>query len=288
MAQTASAETVEIGGSKIEVVFETGGWQLSKAVILDWVSQCARAIAAYYGHIPVATAQLRLSCADGRHGILRGRTFGHHGAMTTLTIGQQTTPAELNDDWMLVHEMVHWCFPSVEDEHHWIEEGSATYIEPIARVMIHNLTARRIWGDMARDMPKGVPNPDDQGLDHTNTWASTYWGGALFCLLADVQIRTQTHCAKGLQDAMRSVVQNGGVITAEWPLSKAFEIGDRATGTTVLTDLHERMGHHHMDVDLAKLWAQLGVVKDSGGITLSDNAPLAAVRRAIVPESSAG
>jgi hypothetical protein len=280
---------VEIGGSKIEVVFETTGandsWQLSKTAILDWVSQCARAVAAYYGHMPVSSARLRLSCVDGRHGVMHGRTFGYRGAMTTLAIGQQTTQAELNDDWMLVHEMVHWGFPSVEDEHHWIEEGTATYVEPIARVQIHNLTAQRIWGDMVRDMPKGVPDPGDQGLDHTNSWASTYWGGGLFCLLADVQIRTKTRCAKGLQDAMRSIVHGGGVITVDWPLSRAFEIGDRATGTTVLTDLHEQMGHHHMDVDLPKLWAQLGVGRDSHGITLSDNAPLAAVRRAIVPES---
>jgi hypothetical protein len=284
----ANTDVVEVGGSKIEVIFEDGGdrgtWQVSKTILLDWISQCARAVAAYYGSFPVAAAQLEVSCAKGRHGVMHGRTFGYHGARTTLAIGEQTTKAELNEDWMLVHEMVHWCFPSVEDEHHWIEEGSATYIEPIARVMIHNLTAKRIWNDMVRDMPKGVPDPDDRGLDRTQTWASTYWGGGLFCLLADVRIRQQTKCAKGLRDAMQSIVKNGGVITVDWPLKKAFEIGDRATGTSVLTDLHEQMGHRHMDVDLPALWTQLGVVREAQGITFSDNAPLAAVRRAIVPE----
>ena len=33
----------------------------------------------------------------------------------------------------MTHEMVHLAFPSVAREHHWIEEGITTYVEPIAR-----------------------------------------------------------------------------------------------------------------------------------------------------------
>ena len=39
------------------------------------------------------------------------------------------------------------------------------------------------------------------GLDNTHTWGRTYWGGAMFCLLADVEIRRRTHNRRGLQDA---------------------------------------------------------------------------------------
>ena len=39
----------------------------------------------------------------------------------------------------------------------------------------------------------GLPEPGDEGLDYTHTWGRTYWGGATFCLLADVRIRRETH-----------------------------------------------------------------------------------------------
>jgi hypothetical protein len=81
-------------------------------------------------------------------------------------------------DWELTHEMVHFSFPSVERRHHWIEEGIATYVEPIGRASIGILTAEQVWGEMRRDMPQGLPEAGDQGLDHTHTWGRTYWGGA--------------------------------------------------------------------------------------------------------------
>ena len=103
----------------------------------------------------------------------------------------------LADDWMMTHELVHMAFPSLPDDQHWMEEGLATYIEPLARVMTGELKARQVWRDMVRDMPKGEPAEGDEGLDHTHTWGRTYWGGALFCLVADVEIRAKTGNQKG-------------------------------------------------------------------------------------------
>jgi hypothetical protein len=53
--------------------------------------------------------------------------------------------------------MVHLAFPSVPQNHHWIEEGLATYVEPIARARGGNLTAEKIWVDMVEGMPQGLP-----------------------------------------------------------------------------------------------------------------------------------
>jgi hypothetical protein len=46
--------------------------------------------------------------------------------------------------------MIHFSFPSVEDRHRWIEEGIATYVEPIARASVRILSAGQVWGEMAR------------------------------------------------------------------------------------------------------------------------------------------
>jgi hypothetical protein len=216
-----------------------------------------------------------------RGGHVNGVTYGDGGARSRLTVAQHVTADELSRDWVLTHEMVHYAFPSMDREHHWIEEGSATYIEPIARAAVGNLKVTQVWGDMVRDVPQGLPAEGDEGLNNTHTWARTYWGGALFCLLADVGIRQESHTRKGLVDALRGVNRAGGTIESDWPLERAFQVGDKATGTKVLMNLYGQMSAKPMPVDLPDLWKQLGVRREDGQVTFDNEAPLAKVRAAI-------
>jgi hypothetical protein len=183
--------------------------------------------------------------------------------------------------------MVHLAFPSVDEKHHWIEEGIATYVEPIARIQAGNLKAEQMWLDLVRDMPQGLPQVGDRGLDHTHTWGRTYWGGALFCLLADIEIRRQTNNGKGLEHALRGILDAGGDIRREWNLEDALRIGDHAVGVNVLESLYAKMKDMPVTVDLDSLWKQLGVQLDGAGVRVDDNATLAAVRRAITTRESA-
>jgi hypothetical protein len=276
--------TIEAGGAKIDVSFH-GEFDLSHAELMNWVERCAAAVTRYFGRFPVARASIAV--AEGRRaGVSSGRSFGENGAHSRLMVGRHATAKNLEDDWMLTHEMVHFGFPSVEERHHWMEEGSATYIEPIARVETGWLTAEKIWNDMIRDMPQGLPQPGDQGLDNTHTWGRTYWGGAIFCLLADLEIRKRTKNKKGLQDALRAVNAAGGSIETEWPLERAFEIGDRTTGSNCLMELYREMGSKPVPVDLPALWKQLGVVRQDDRVTFDDHAPLAKIRAAITTSST--
>jgi hypothetical protein len=160
-------------------------------------------------------------------------------------------------------------------------------VEPIARVQAGQLSAQRMWHDVARDMPQGEPEPGDRGLDRTDIWGRTYWGrtywgGALFCLAADVRIREQTHNRKGLQDALRGILNAGVNITEDWEIERAFEVGDKATGTTVLMDLYRQMHDKPAEVDLNDLWKKLGIRRrPDGSVELINDAPLANIREAI-------
>jgi hypothetical protein len=279
--------TLIIGGSHIDLTIEPGEWKLSQADLVRWVQQAGEAVATYYGRFPVPKLVIRIAPFGGR-GVRHGMTWGRDGGgLIKIGVGTDTIPAGLDEDWMLTHEMVHLAFPSVSDEHHWIEEGISTYVEPIARIQAGQMTALRMWTDLARDMRKGVPNADDKGLDHTHTWASTYWGGALFCFMADVEIREQTHNKKGLQDALRGILNAGGDIRYDWKLEEALKAGDQATGTSVLSELYAKMKDRPMEIDLSKMWKQLGIESDGKAVHLNDDAPLAAIRRAITnPETA--
>ncbi len=138
------------------------------------------------------------------------------------------------------------------------------------------------WQRFLRPGASREVRPGEHGLDQTHTCASTYWGGALFCLMADVSIREKTGNQKGLQDALRGFVNSGGSIADDWPISKVITVGDRATETSVLADFYRRMGDApYAPIDLTPLWKRLGIHSDRGKITSDDNAPLAPIRQAI-------
>jgi hypothetical protein len=54
----------------------------------------------------------------------------------------------------------------------------------------------------------------------------------------------------------------------------------------VLTDLYNQMKDHPVSVNLQEKWKQLGIEWDGSAVHLRDNAPEAAIRRAIVGVAS--
>jgi hypothetical protein len=272
---------VEIGEATIDVSFDSDQFDLDRTALLDWVMQSARAVTAYFGRFPVTHARVRILLSQ-RGRISNGMSFGEPAARCRISVGQHATMVDLNDDWELTHEMVHFGFPSVEERHRWIEEGIATYVEPIARAQVGRLTAEQVWGGMVRGMPQGLPQAGDRGLDNTHTWGRTYWGGAIFCLLADIEIRKRTGNAKGLQDALRAINRVGGTIESDWPLERAIEVGDHATHGETLMELYKQMASKPVAVDLPDLWKQLGVVRGDHRVTFENRAALASIRASIV------
>lgn len=283
--EVASSHLLHFRESVLQVDFARGPLDLPVDTVLGHIQKAGAAMVAYYGRLPVARDRMLMVPVAEKSGVFHGTTWPHRGdfqSFTRIHVGQHTTAAELAEDWMATHELVHTAFPSLDDDQHWMEEGQATYIEPVARVMTGELDAHMIWHDMVRDMPKGQPQSGDEGLNHTHTWGRTYWGGALFCLVADVEIRKETQNRKGLQDALRAVVADGGTIDQDWPLERALEIGDQATGTHVLTKMYAEWKDKPVVVDLPRLWNELGVRSTPGGaIEFVADAPLANIRKAM-------
>jgi hypothetical protein len=138
-----------------------------------------------------------------------------------------------------------------------------------------------MWFEVMRDLHQGLPAAGDEGLDHTHTWGRTYWGGALFCFLADIEIHRETGNKKGLEDALRGILNAGGDIRYDWELEKALTVGDEATGVSVLRNLYAKMKDQPYDADLPALWTQMGIERDGNAVKFLDTAPLAKTREAI-------
>jgi len=271
---------LDVPGGVIHVAFAPGEIALPAEKVLDWVKTSARAVSTYYGRFPVSELKLLIVPVNGPR-VRGGTTWGYRGAAIRVMFGRDSSEEDLRRDWVMVHEMVHLALPDMADRHAWLSEGLAVYIEPIARVQAGDLTATQIWQAMMRDMPQGLPEAGDQGLDNTDTWGRKYWGGAMFCLLADIEIRKATGNRLGLQDAMRGVIAAGGNHEQDWPIERVLATADKAIGVDVLTRLHNEMGPKPVSPDLAALWRDLGLRPRGEALEFDDSAPLAAIRKAI-------
>lgn len=272
-------------GGEMRVAIAPGAIRAGRPRLLRWVAQSGRAVAVYFGRFPVKHARVLLVPVDGSE-TSGGQAFGNAGAAVRLLVGTETTDATLTKDWQLTHEIVHLAFPNVQQDT-WLSEGMAVYVEPIARVQAGDLKAEAIWAEYAKMMPTGLPKPGDKAIGEAEERERIYWGGAMFWLTAELEIRSRTQNRIGVQDALRGVLKAGGTIEEVWSSEKALKAADEATAQNVLLGLYKKWMSEPQSPDLDKIWQELGVKVDGDSATFDDGAPLAAVRQAITARPGA-
>jgi hypothetical protein len=181
----------------------------------------------------------------------------------------------------MVHEMTHHAFPDLDESYLWLHEGIATYVETVASAQAGEMTPAAAWAILTRDLPEGLPGRGDKGLNDTHSEERRYWGGALFCLVADVEIRRRTNNRYGLRDALRGILAAGGRLSETWEIKRTLSIGDKTVGVPVLTELIGAWHGKAATPDVEGLWRELGIQSIARGVRLVDTAPQAAIRRAI-------
>jgi predicted metalloprotease with PDZ domain len=271
-------ERIVLPGGEIALVFADGAPGLDRDRIRAWVRQGADAVTRYFGRFPVKQYGLLVIAEDG-DSVGHATTFGYAGSATRIHVGRSADSAAFARDWILAHEMLHAALPDLPRRALWLQEGNATYVEPIARARAGYLSAQEVWRQSLAGMPKGEPGPDDGGMDGTRSWARLYWGGATFWLRAEIDIARASSGRRSLQDAMRAVNRQSGGNSADWTPEQLMAAGDAATGTDALSRLYARFAREPTTTDLDALFARLGVADRDGQVMFDDAAPLAALRR---------
>ena len=272
------------GDDRIELIGFPGMLQLDDATIDTWVTDSARAVAKFYGHFPLRHTLILATPVHGRSGIVFGQVRGGGGGTMLLRIGETATKAQLYDGWILVHEMIHLGAPFVTGRSFWLMEGMATYGEPVIRARAGWYPVPQMWREFASQMPRGVDALTVQSLDAV-TRRGIYWGGAIFMLLADLDIRERSHGKASLETCLRAVLDAGGNTTVRWTRGAFMHVCDAATGTGTMARLSARYVSRAAPLDLDALWRDLGVKLTADGVQFNDKAPLAALRRAITAGS---
>jgi hypothetical protein len=270
----------DLKGSTLCVLIDDASLLKRQAILRAWIDRSARIVADYYGQFPAPRVLIKLQGMDGA-GVGGGRTTNESGLMIEVRVGRDATSEALASDWVLVHEMVHLALPEVGRSHNWLAEGLAIYVEGVARAQFGNREIADVWAEDRHSMPMGLPRAGEGGMDQTRSWGRTYWGGALYCLQAEVAIREQTANRTGLQTALRAILKETGGYGSERDIGDVLRIGDAATGTHVMYGLYQQIRSTPQTPDLDLLWTLLGVPNDPKTEPFDDHAPLAGIRIAI-------
>ena len=270
---------LQIAESQLDVVIRDRVLLSKKDMLVDWVTYSAQSVHHYYNRFPVDKVRLDIQVTDGNE-VRFGQAFGGDSPSLRIVVGEDVTPEVLRRDWIMVHEMVHLAMAEVPRNQRWLLEGLATYVESIARAQLGHLSEDFVWNGFVGRMHQGLPASGDNGLDHTPTWGRIYWGGALFCMLADVEIRKLSNNKLSLRDALRGILKDGYSMKASAANAlEVFQSGDRATGLPVLVDLYKKMRAEATPKKLDTFWKSMGLSLNNGDILYDDNAELAYVRQ---------
>jgi hypothetical protein len=278
---------IDVAGHKGEssrldlALLGTAPYTMSDASIRTWVEEAAQVTVSLFGRFPVPRATLFVVPAKGEEEVIFGKVLSLAGASVVLVLGDKMPSTARHKDWVLVHELFHLGFPTFRGEGRWLGEGLATYYEPILRARVGWTTEAETFRQFARNMPRGQPaKGSNVGLSAREDLDAIYWGGATFCLAADVRIREETRGRKSLDDVLRAALDLGGDATRVWTLHDVLRVGDAATGTNVLSDMYARYAARGERIDLEGILSSLGVSADAHDS--DDSRPLAWIRRGIV------
>ena len=194
---------------------------------------------------------------------------------------------EFYTDWTATHEFSHLMLPLLSQRYRWISEGFATYYQNVLMSRAGQYTPEFAWQRLSEGFDRGRESrpelsPNDAakgGIRHARM--KVYWSGAAVALLADIELRERTNGQESLDTVLGQLQTCCLPSTRRWSGQRLFEKLDTFIDEPVFMPLYRKYANADGFPDLAPRLRQLGVMHSKNGVTLSSDAPLADIRKAI-------
>lgn len=265
-------------GVALNIHVEGRRGSLDERTIRRWVHSMVRMAGDYCGHFPVDSLSVEVRMRSGRRVV-----FGQHfsGRRVVIHVGRNTSEESLRHDHVLLHELLHTALPSLDRRHRWMREGLSTYLETMVRAQNGIISEEDVWNRWTDSMVNGLPRSGDRGLDRTPTWGRVYWGGALFWMVVDVELRRVTAGRHTVRSLVAGIVARGGDARRRWSIQRLLRVADQVTGAHVVSRAYRRMALQPRAPNLDSFFARLGV-RRSGNRVLFFSGPEARLRASMM------
>jgi hypothetical protein len=182
------------------------GGVLRVAVLPPWgpreltrIEPVARALAAAYGRLPRADAQILVVPIPGsRESAPWGQAMRGGGSAVHLFVGADAGERALIEDWTATHEFSHLLHPYFGARGRWLGEGLASYYQNVLRARIGVLAADAAWNKIEAGFERGRSERKSDGMTletasrrmgALRAYMRTYWSGAAYWLESDLALR---------------------------------------------------------------------------------------------------
>ena len=285
-----ASREIQAGGATLRLAMLDGPPPEQQARIESWVLSAARNVASLRGRFPVDSLQVIVAPAGRGKGPVPWAYVARGGGPSVhFFINPAYSAADFRRDWSATHEMSHLFLPYVAARDAWLAEGLPTYLQNLLMARAGVLEEHEAWSRMI----VGLQRAAKVGVGLTLAQASqragiggvyrrVYWGGASVFLEADLRLRAQSEGRQSLDTALEGIARCCLAEHRRWPAAELLEAMDRATGTTLFSEL----ARERLDVgefpDFQSQLVRAGVSVANGLVVLDDSAPFAAARREIM------
>lgn len=157
--------------TEFDVTVTQGDLSDTDAELQTYIKQGVEAVATYFGKFPVDHMAIRIRAVSGDR-VRFGRSSPN--ATIMMLIGKDAHAGTFSHGWTLTHEMVNQAFPATKGNNHdWLSEGMAAYVEPIARAQAGLISVKEVWRQFVAYMPRGIP--ETSIANGRKSWSKSIW-----------------------------------------------------------------------------------------------------------------
>lgn len=284
-------DTLRFPGGQFRVAVLDGDPTPDREALLRWIRSGGEALTTVFDRLPVEDVQiLVIPVGPSDEEVPWAQVMRGGGDAVHLYVDQTRAPAELIPEWTLPHELAHLIHPRLTFKDAWLYEGLASYYQNVLRARSGLISPRNAWARLEAGFERGRrdTSPDRtlaeaaQRLYADNLFMRVYWSGAALALKADVALRR-----RGTDLSLDEVLRRFAAccLPAErvWTGAEFMQQLDALSNTALFTELYRAHVPMRHFPEVAAVYRELGLEVEPGTrIGYTDDAPLAAIRRAIM------
>ena len=282
----------QVGGATLHIEIRQPVDQQKAAELIEWVRASANNVELAYGRFPNPAAKIVvIPSANNSWGsnssVIFGRVTRSKGETVELFVNPERPIEEYYESWVATHEFSHLMLPLLHERHRWISEGFASYYQNVLMSRAGHYSAETAWSELSAGFERGQASrpelsPNEAGrAGMRSARMKIYWSGAAIALLADVELRKRSDGAESLDTVLGKLQSCCLPSRRQWSGPRLFERLDSFVDEPVFMPLYRKYANERGFPDLQPVLADLGVLQDGNDVTLSEDAPLSNIRRAI-------
>lgn len=281
---------IEAGGARVRLSIVGDTAPATASAIQAWIATGIEAITTLYGRFPVSDLQV-LVFPLGRKSdpVPWGEVMRGGGDAVHLYVDGTRSAAELNENWVLSHELSHLLHPYVNASDAWLPEGIASYFQNVLRARAGLIDARVAWQKLDAGFKRGLAQftrdhtlaQDTRAMMRQRQYMRVYWSGAAIALMGDVSLRRRSGGAESLDTVFEELSRCCLPSRRRWPARDLMAKMDAIAGFEVFMPLYERYVARPVFPDLEETYRLLGLDGDAASLEFS-NEPTALTLRAAI------